>query len=329
MIVDCAVYCAGVRRSENLAVGLAFDALRRVDQLGDTDALVWIELADPTPEELSAVATELEIHPLVIEDMLKPHQRPKLELYPASAFVVLKTVDLPATDRVSFGEISVVLGPQFVVTVRHGSNDPVAVARSFLARRPDFFSKGLSAVLYALADAIVDEYELAGDDVERTVDTIEELVFGAGTPNAAPLIFSQKRSTLTFIRNIAPLEEVIVRLGHGRMPFPVHDDVQPYLRDVLDHLLRVRSRLEQSRDLLTSALEANLAQISIRQNEDMRSISGWAAVIAVPTLFAGVWGMNFAHMPELRPVWGYPFALATIAGSSYGAYRLLKRNGWL
>ena len=329
MIVDCAVYCEGVRRSENLAVGLAFDALRRIDPLGDTDALVWIELADPTQDELSAVATELEIHPLVIEDMLKPHQRPKLELYPASAFVVLKTVDLPATDRVSFGEISVVLGPQFVVTVRHGSNDPVAVARSFLARRPDFFSKGLSAVLYALADAIVDEYELAGDDVERTVDTIEELVFGAGTPNAAPLIFSQKRSTLTFIRNIAPLEEVIVRLEHGRMPFPVHDDVQPYLRDVLDHLVRVRSRLEQSRDLLTSALEANLAQISIRQNEDMRAISGWAAVIAVPTLLAGVWGMNFAHMPELRPVWGYPFALATITGSSYGAYRLLKRNGWL
>jgi magnesium transporter len=216
-----------------------------------------------------------------------------------------------------------------VVTIRHGVFDPVTIARGVLEADPTFFRHGVSAVIYALADAVVDRYESACDEIESSVDDIEALVFAPGSKNAAELIFQQKRSTLTFVRNVAPLVDVIGRLATHRAVFETSDAIAPYFRDVSDHLARVQSRLDQSRELLTAALEANLAQISIRQNEDMRAMSGWAAIIAVPTLFAGIWGMNFQHMPELNTFWGYPLALATIVASSYGAYRRLKRNGWM
>lgn len=334
MIVDCAVYQSGERQPDPLSLE---DALESLD---GPDALVWIELVAPTPSELDRVAAELQIHPLVIEDALKPHQRPKLESYPSSALLVLKTVERAVTvderrparrGTTAFGELQVIIGPQFVITVRHGQTDPVADARLAFHRELGFPREGVAAVLYALTDAVVDRYEQACDDIEEVIDGIEDRVFMPGANNAAELIFEQKRSTLTFLRNVAPLVDVMTRLATSqpRSVFEVPPTVTPYFRDVLDHLLRVQSRLEQSRDLLAAALEANLAQITVRQNEDMRAISGWAAIIAVPTLFAGVWGMNFAHMPELEPVWGYPLALLTIAASSYITYRRLKRNGWL
>lgn len=334
MIVDCAVYQSGERQSDPLSLE---DALESLD---GPDALVWIELVSPTPSELDRVATELQIHPLVVEDALKPHQRPKLESYPSSALLVLKTAERSTVGddkrpvrrgTASFGELQVIIGPQFVITVRHGESDPVADARHALDRDPDFLRQGAAAVLYALTDAVVDRYEQACDDIEAVIDSIEDRVFTPGANNAAELIFEQKRSTLTFLRNVAPLVDVMTRLAtpQQRSDFDVAPTVLPYFRDVLDHLLRVQSRLEQARDLLAAALDANLAQISVRQNEDMRAISGWAAIIAVPTMFAGIWGMNFAHMPELEPVWGYPLALLTIVASSFITYRRLKRNGWL
>ena len=334
MIVDCSVYQLGERQPGPLSLE---DALESLD---GPDALVWIELFAPTPSELDRVAAELLIHPLVIEDALKPHQRPKLESYPSSSLLVLKTVERsagvdetrPVRRRTnSFGELLVIVGPQFVITVRHGQSDPVADARLAFDREPGFLREGVAAVLYALTDAVVDRYEQACDEIEEVIDGIEDRVFMSGANNAAELIFEQKRSTLIFLRNVAPLVDVMTRLAtpQARAVFEVPPTVTPYFRDVLDHLLRVQSRLEQSRDLLAAALDANLAQISVRQNEDMRAISGWAAIIAVPTLFAGVWGMNFAHMPELEHPWGYPVALLTIAASSFLTYRRLKRNGWL
>lgn len=334
MIVDCAVYQSGERQPDPLSLEDAFESL------DGPDVFVWIELVAPTPSELDRVAAELMIHPLVIEDALKPHQRPKLESYPSSALLVLKTVehrvtaDEPRSGRrstTSFGELQVIVGPQFVITVRHGQNDPVSDARRAFDREPGFLREGVAAVLYSLADAVVDRYEHACDEIEAVIDSIEDRVFMAGANNAAELIFEQKRSTLTFLRNVVPLVDVMTRLATSqtRSVLEVPPTVAPYFRDVLDHLLRVQSRLEQSRDLLAAALEANLAQISVRQNEDMRAISGWAAIIAVPTLIAGVWGMNFAHMPELEQTWGYPLALLTIGASSFITYRRLKRNGWL
>jgi magnesium transporter len=328
------VYHRGVRQNGPLSVD---DAL---ESLSAPEALVWIELVSPTAAELDRVASELHIHPLVVEDALRPHQRPKLETYPSSALLVLKTAhrsvvpsapdDAAARRGPSrFGELQVIVGTRFVITVRHGETNPVAEARKLLEGDDSFLSEGVSAVVYALADAVVDRYELVCDDLESAIDDIEERVFAPDATNAAERIFNEKRSTLTFIRNVVPLVEVMTRLSHTHAFFDVSPAVAPYYRDVSDHLLRVQSRLDQSRELLTAALDANLAQISIRQNEDTRAISGWAAVIAVPTLFAGIWGMNFEHMPELNTSWGYPAALATIAASSYFAYRRLKRNGWL
>lgn len=325
MISDSAVYLAGHRRPGALDPTDAFEAR------SDDDAMVWIDLALPSPDELSLIADELQLHPLVVEDISRPHQRPKLELYPSSAFMVLKTVEWHGADTstLDFGELQVVVGPSFVVTVQHGPARPASPARTLLEGQPELLSRGVSAILYALADAVVDDYERACDEIEQQVDLIEEQVFTPGATNAAELIFAAKRSTLTFLRNVMPLEEALGRLENNRVLFEVDEAVVPYFRDVNDHLARVRSRLEQARDLLTAALDANHAQIGIRQNEDMRAISGWAAVIAVPTLFAGIWGMNFAHMPELNTTWGYPAALATIFGSSAATYRVLKRNGWL
>ncbi len=292
--------------------------------------MVWIELVSPTETEIEAVASELMLHPLVLEDARKPHQRPKLELYPNSAFLVLKTIASQDNDGpLRFGELQIVVGSRFVVTIRHGDFDPVAVARNVLQNNPGFFAHGITAVIHALADAVIDRYETACDEIEASVDNIEALVFAPESKNAAELIFRQKRSTLTFARNVGPLVDVIGRLAAHRAVFETPDAVAPYFRDAADHLARVQSRLDQSRELLTAALEANLAQISIRQNEDMRAMSGWAAIIAVPTLFAGIWGMNFQHMPELNTFWGYPLALIAIVASSYGAYRRLKRNGWM
>ncbi len=324
MIADCAVYRCGIRETRALSLDAAFESI-------DTpDALVWIDLANPTADEIALVAAELLLHPLVLEDSMKPHQRPKLELYPSSGFLVLKTAQpTPRATGLSFGELQIVIGPQFVVTIRHGAFDPVAIARGVLEADPNFFAHGVTAVIYALADAVVDRYEIACDEIEASVDNIEALVFAPSSKNAAELIFTQKRSTLTFMRNVSPLVDVVGRLATHRAVFETPDAMTPYFRDVADHLARVQSRLEQSRELLTAALEANLAQITIRQNEDMRAMSGWAAIIAVPTLFAGIWGMNFRHMPELNTSWGYPAALVTIAASSYAAYRHLKRNGWM
>ncbi len=333
MIVDCAVYHRGVRQNGTLSVDDALEALSA------PDALVWIELVSPTASELDRVASELNIHPLVVEDALRPHQRPKLETYPSSALLVLKTAhgtaDHEATDVTvrrspsRFGELQVIVGTQFVITVRHGETDPVVDARRLLEADAEFLSEGVAALVYALADAVVDRYELACDELETAIDDIEDRVFSPDATNAAERIFDEKRSTLTFIRNVTPLVEVMSRLTHAHAFFEVSPAVAPYYRDVADHLLRVQARLDQSRELLAAALDANLAQISIRQNEDTRAISGWAAVIAVPTLFAGIWGMNFEHMPELNTIWGYPAALGTIAASSYLTHRRLKRNGWL
>jgi magnesium transporter len=324
VIADCALYVHGEKGRSAVTLDAAFECLDA------PDALVWIELVSPTNDEVEAVAAELNLHPLVVEDAGKPHQRPKLEMYPNSAFLVLKTVS-PSKDpgQFSFGELQIVVGPQFIVTIRHGEFDPVAIARTAIDNDPAFFRHGVPAVMYALADAVVDRYEVACDEIEASVDEIEATVFAPGSKNAAELIFQQKRSTLTFVRNVSPLLEVIGRLATHRSIFETPDAVAPYFRDVADHLSRVQSRLDQSRELLTAALEANLAQISIRQNEDMRAMSGWAAIIAVPTLFAGIWGMNFQHMPELDTFWGYPLAIGTIVASSYAAYRRLKRNGWL
>jgi len=325
MIVDCAVYEDGYRRSSTLDIAGAFEAGRA------ENAFVWIGLYEPTPEEFRRVEDELSLHPLAVEDALRAHQRPKLDVFENTIFTVVKTARYDdANEAIDKGEIHFFVGDGFVVTVRHGDLCPLDSVRRTLEGQPELLRRGPGSVLYAVIDEVVDRYQTVIEGVENDLDQLESDVFAPGRNNSAERIFRLKREVLDFGRSVTPLVEVLARLVRRQVPHEcVHEDLAEYFRDVEDHTLRVNGRVDTARDMISAALEANLAQVSVRQNEDMRSMSGWAAIIAVPTLFAGIWGMNFKQMPELEWYLGYPLALVTIFGSGAAVRWKLRRNGWL
>jgi magnesium transporter len=322
VIVDCAVYEQGRRRAGDLALRDACEASRR------KDAFVWLGLYEPDEEEFESVRREFDLHELAVEDAINAHQRPKLEAYDDSLFVVLKPARYDAeAQAVEFGEILIFLGDGFIITVRHGEA-ALHEVRLRVEERPELLECGPGAALYAIVDRIVDDYQPVIAALDHEVDAVEREVFSHEGGNPAEAIYKLKREVLELHAAIAPLAEPIDRLARGRHEL-IHEEIRAYFRDVHDHLLRVIAQIESYRDLLTSVLAANLSQVTVRQNEDMRRISAWAAIIAVPTLIAGIYGMNFAHMPELHWTFGYPVALLTIAGASLFLYRYFRRIGWL
>ena len=330
MIVDCAVYRDG-RRVEGPPD--FSDALAGARECG---GFVWIGLHEPTEDEFSLVTEEFGLHPRAVEDALKAHQRPKLEVYDDSLFVVLKPVGYDQDrDTVSAGEVMVFLGEGFVVTVRHGQDAPLAAVRHRLEEeRPELLAKGPTAVLYAISDAVVDRYLEVATELQTDLEELEAEVFspdGGDSRGAASRIYTFKRQVLEFRRATGPLTLPLTRLsGSYGTPVPfVHDTSRPFFRDVGDHLARVNESVEGLDRLVSDILSAHLAQMSVRQNDDMRKISAWAAMAAVPTMIAGIYGMNFDHMPELRWVWGYPAVILVMAVFEVVLYRLFKRRGWL
>ncbi|HEV8687665.1 MAG TPA: magnesium/cobalt transporter CorA [Gaiellaceae bacterium] len=322
VIVDCAVYEGGRRRAGELALADACEASRK------RDAFVWLGLYEPSEEEFDAVRREFELHELAVEDAVMAHQRPKLEVYDDTLLVVLKPARyLDAERMVEFGEILIFIGDGFIITVRHGEA-ALHEVRLRVEERPDLLECGPGAALYAIVDRIVDDYEPVISALDHEVDGVEREVFSHAPTNPAEAIYKLKREVLELHAAVAPLAEPLDRLARGRHEL-IHEDIRTYFRDVHDHLLRVIGQVESYRDLLTSVLAANLSQVTVRQNEDMRRISAWAAIIAVPTLIAGIYGMNFSHMPELHWTFGYPVALATIAGASFFLYRYFRSIGWL
>ena len=322
VIVDCAVYEKGRRRTGELALGEAFEASRR------SDAFVWLGLYEPSEQEFDAVRREFDLHELAVEDAVKAHQRPKLEVYDDSFLMVLKPARYLHPERmVEFGEILIFIGDGFIITVRHGEA-ALHEVRLRVEERPELLECGPGAALYAIVDRIVDDYQPVIDALDHEVDAVEREVFSHAATNPAEAIYKLKREVLELHAAIAPLAEPLDRLARGRHEL-IHEEIRTYFRDVHDHLLRVIEQVESYRDLLTSVLAANLSQVTVRQNEDMRKISAWAAIIAVPTLIAGIYGMNFSHMPELHWTFGYPVALATIAMASLLLYRYFRRIGWL
>ena len=322
MIVDCAIYERGQRLGGALPLEQAFEASRR------DDAFVWIGLFEPDEDEFDAVRREFDLHELAVEDAIKAHQRPKLEAYGDSLFLVLKTARyLEEEKEVEFGEILLFMGSDFVITVRHGEA-PLHDVRLRTEARPDLLRCGPGAVLYVIVDRIVDDYLPVIAGLDRDVREVEGEVFSHGRTNPAERIYHLKREVLELHDAVSPLVNPVDRLARGHQPF-VDDEIQPYFRDVHDHLLRVVDDVESFRDLLTSVLTANLTQVSVRQNEDVRKISAWAAIIAVPTAIAGLYGMNFEDMPELGWRLGYPFALVVIATASVSLYLYFRRIGWL
>jgi magnesium transporter len=323
MIVDCAVYEEGRRRDGPVKLHDAYEACRR------EGAWTWIGLYEPTEEEFDSIRREFDLHDLAVEDAIKAHQRPKLEGYDDMLFVVLKTARyIDPTEVVEFGEILVFLGADYIITVRHGEASALHDVRLSLEEEPEHLAHGPGAVLHAIMDHIVDDYSPAMRGLEVDVDQVEEEVFSSGRTNPAERIYHLKREVLEFIRATAPLIEPLDRLAAGGY-MHVHPEVATYFRDVNDHLLRVHESLEGMRDLLTSVLAANLTQLGVRQNEDTRKISAWVAIAVVPTLIAGIYGMNFKHMPELGWPVGYPAALVLMASICCFLYWRFRKAGWL
>ena len=323
MIVDCGLYRQGVRiRDLDEIAGAA--ALAAAEPQG----FIWIGLYEPSAEEFAAATAEFGPHELLVEDALKAHQRAKLEHYGDIDFIVVKSAAYQAPDNVVIGEIQFIVGPSFLITIRHGEGRPLAAVRHRLEGDPDLLALGAPAVLYAVIDAIVDDYALVIDELELDVDEAEIAVFSNDRLNPAERIFGLKRQVLELLRNVVPMGELLTDLQHPDSTL-IDPSLFHYFRDVDDHLERVLSRLELVRDLLTDALNANLAQVGVRQNSDMRTISAWAAMIAAPTLLAGVWGMNFSQMPELDWELGYPIAVGSMAITIAILYRRFKRSGWI
>ena len=326
MIVDAALYLDGCRTEDDADLATMVDRGR-----DDPDAFVWIGLFEPTDDEFDEISTVFDLHPLAVEDAVHAHQRPKLEHYDDSIFVVMKTVGFEedAANDLDIGEIMVFLGAGFVVTVRHGSFAGLADLRSRLEADPELLRHGGGAVLHGVADRVVDAYELLLDDIDRDVEEIEHEVFRPGHHDLAARLYRAKRDVQTIRRAVAPFGDVTRQLAADPSPTHVADSLQPYLRDVHDHLVRTQDRLSLLTELLADALSTNVAQIGLRQNEDMRRISAWVGIVAVPTMIAGIYGMNFEHMPELDWRYGYGAALAVMALVSVVLYRLFKRSGWL
>ena len=322
-IVDLAVYRDG-KREDDVAFDQAFEACRM------PGTLVWIGVHNPTPEEFDAVRREFELHELAVEDAMKGHQRPKLEVYENDQlFVVLKTARYFEPDVLEFGEILIFVGDGYIVSVRHGEASPLHDVRLALEKRPELLRCGAASVLHAIMDRVVDDYTPVLSNLDVDITELEAQAFGdEPATGLTERIYRLKRQVINLHRALAPLSEPLGRLADGRYPHG-HEELQPYFRDVYDHLVRDVQTADQFRELLTSILEANLTQVSVRQNEEMRKISAWAAIIAVPTLIAGVYGMNFDHMPELHWRLGYPLAVAAMVAICVSLYTFFKRIEWL
>ena len=319
MIVDYAVYRDGQRVEEQIALGELFEHSR------DRNSFAWIGLHEPTPEEFDAVRREFDLHELAVEDAVNAHQRPKLEKYEDSVFIVLKTASY-REDHIEFGEILVFVGEGFLVTVRHGDT-ALHDVRERMEQRPDLLKHGPSAAVYAIIDRVVDDYQPVVEELDSDIQEVEIQVFSPSPERPTARIYALNRAVLRLAQAALPLEPVMEMLSSGLHPVP--DDLRPYFRDVHDHLLRIRGRIIEFRELLGTILQANITQASFRQNEDVRKISAWAAIIAVPTLITGVYGMNFEHMPELTWRVGYPLTIAVMVAACIGLYWRFRRSGWL
>jgi magnesium transporter len=326
VIVDGAVYRQGQRIEVDCGID-EFDALRaRATELDD---FVWVGLYRPTEDELVAVAKSFGLHHLAVEDAVQAHQRPKLERYEDSLFLVLKTLwYVDEEDAVETGEISMFLGSDFVVTVRHGQGSQLQSARAFLESQESVLTHGPSAVVYAVCDTVVDGYVAVVDELELDVDEVEESVFSQARTNDSVRIYTLKREIAEVRRAVMPLREPMRRFAEARV-HGIEPESGPFFRDVLDHLNQTADMVETLDGLLSTAFDAHLARISVQQNKDMRTISAGIGLVAMPTLIAGVYGMNFADMPELGWVFGYPFALLLMVLSSVGLWVFFKKSGWL
>ncbi len=323
MIVDCAHYQEGARQHKG---PLPLDEAAK--RCHDGDGFVWIGMHDPEPDELREVAERFDLPPLAVEDAMHAHQRPKIEDYDDGYFLVLHTARyLDDVEEVEFGEVHVFTGTGYVIVVRHGAASELHEARQRLEAHPELLREGPAAAVWAITDKIVDDYEPVMAGLENDVEEVEVDVFGERSDETKRIYFL-RRELAEFYRAVHPLLQpldLLVSQEHPDSSMLLRD----HLRDVSDHVKRIEDSITTQRELLTSVLQANLAVISVQQNDVVKKISGWAAIITVPTLIASVYGMNFEHMPELQWRFGYPMALVVMVAIGFVLHRVLRRAGWL
>ncbi|WP_337001267.1 MULTISPECIES: magnesium/cobalt transporter CorA [unclassified Microbacterium] len=336
-IIDNAIYVDGVRTANPQSLGETFERMRERGGMG------WIGLYRPSEEEIREVADEFGIHALVVEDALSGHQRSKLERYGDVLFLVLRPARyIDATEEVEFGEVHVLIGPDFVVTIRHAESPDLARVRQRMEADPALLALGPLAVMYAILNEVVDEYTPVLAGLENDIDEIESQLFEEGT-DATQRIYDLGREVIAFQHATQPLTGILEVLLGGADRYKVDDEMKRYLRNVLDHALRVVDRATAYRSVLDNALTVEstivarrqneemrrMTELSIRQNDEVKKISGWAAIFFAPTLVGTIYGMNFDHMPELHWLLGYPMALALMVVLAFVLYAVFKRKDWL
>ncbi|MFF8653732.1 magnesium and cobalt transport protein CorA [Streptomyces huasconensis] len=337
-VIQAALYEGGVRVATPSSLADTFRELRE-----QRDGMAWIGLARPTEDELHSLAAEFDLHELAVEDAMEAHQRPKLERYGETLFVVLRAARyLDAPEEVDFGELHVFVGPDFVITVRHGAAPDLSAVRRRMEATPELLRLGPEAVLYAILDAVVDGYAPVVAGVQNDIDEIETEVF-SGDPEVSRRIYELSREMVEFQRATRPLVGMLHALMAGFAKYGTDEELQRYLRDVADHVTHTSERVDGFRQALTDILTVNttlvtqqqnaemraLAEAGFEQNEEIKKISSWAAILFAPTLVGTIYGMNFETMPELKWAAGYPFAILLMAVVCVSLYFIFKRRDWL
>ncbi len=333
-MVDCGVYCDGTRLRGKYTHAAAWNKVREIETEG-RDAFVWIGLHEPDEHQMTAVAEVFGLHELAVEDAVHAHQRPKLERYDKTLFLVLKTVtyiDHESMDKarqiVETGEVMIFVGPDFVVTVRHGEHGGLTGVRKRLEASPATLQLGPYSVMHAIADSVVDSYLDVTDRIEGDIDAMEADIFSPQAQTNMQTIYLLKREVVELRRAVIPLATELQRINSDYDDL-VHVEIRQYMRDVLDHTIEVSDRIASYDELLSSLVQAALGKVAMQQNTDMRKISAWVAIAAVPTAVAGIYGMNFDDMPELDWAWGYPTVLMVMATVCVLLYSTFRRNNWL
>jgi magnesium transporter len=321
-IITCAAYSDG-RRVADVPLYEVHDDLKEPGQF------VWISLNEPSEETLAIVQQEFNLHDLAVEDAHHAHQRPKIELYGDSLFVVLRTAQMNEKKHIEFGETHFFVGDNFIVTVRHRSSVSYANVRSMCERSPHLLSKGQGFALYAVMDFIVDQYFPVVHELEMALASVEEKIFKEKpTRETTEQIYMLKRELLDVKRSTSPMVDICNRLMRFDIKC-ISEDTRPYFRDVYDHVLRINEMVENTRELLSTALEANFSLLSISQSDVSRKFAGWAAIIAVPTMIAGFYGMNFSFIPQTQWQYGFHTILLATVVICVLLYFYFKRSGWL
>ena len=321
MLVNCVAYQEGTKLSDIPKEDIS-------EYVKRPDCFVWVGLKDPTQAELEEMREEFGLHELAVEDARHGHQRPKIEEYGNSLFAVLQTIEVK-DGELQVGEAGIFVGPNYILSVRLHSERGFADVRARCEREPHLLKHGAAYVFYALMDAVVDRYFPILDGLESELEQIEEQIFLRNTARSnIEALYALKRRLMTLKHAVDPLMEAVSKLYGGRVP-QICSGMGEYFRDVFDHLQRLHATIEGIRDMQTTAIQVNLGMISLNETEVTKKLAGWAAIIAVPTMIAGIYGMNFKNMPELEWLWGYPVSVAIMVAIDIWLYIQFKKTKWL